>query len=425
MKRKLVSVLLLLAALSGSLVSADLPAAWRSWRYSRSISPAGSDALGYLTLDRDVFSHSENRLADLRIIDEAGQELPYDIRSHITPPAQPVNVPATIRENSFSPGRFTQVLLDLGSHTGFHNSLRVQTPESDFINWVQVDASDDAHLWRVVNPRAPISRFLREDLEGNQTVRYSENNARYLRVRIEESGHSFKVSNIEVFSSPAVQADKPEGAPPLAASLAPDAGREGSSTQWTVDLGSANIPVAKFDFATDRPEFYRAVRVLTSQDGHEWQPAGGGEIHRYTASGKIEESLSVQCYESWGSRFWRVEVLNLNDAPLSAVRLSVAMPLRYVLFHGSAGRSYRLLYGNARATSPRYDLGRTLQIPPMEAMLHPELGSPEVTTNYADPRPFTEKHPNLLWIALATAVVMLGYAALRALHNPLPPGTAS
>ena len=58
-------------------------------------------------------------------------------------------------------------------------------------------------------------------------------------------------------------------------------------------------------------------------------------------------------------------------------------------------------------------------------MPHPELGSPEVTTNFADPRPFTERHPNLLWIALAIAVIMLGYAALRALRNPLPPEAAS
>jgi hypothetical protein len=375
-------------------------------------------------LDRDVFSHSENRLADLRIIDESGQELPYEMRSQITPPAQPVRVPATIGENSFAAGQFTQVVLDLGARTGFHDSLRVQTPESDFINWVQVDASDDAHLWRTVNARAPISRFLKEKLDGDQTVRYSENNARYLRVRIQESGHPFNVTAIEVFSSPLVKTEKSQDAAPLAESLAPDANGEGSTTRWTVDLGSGNIPVAKFDFVASQPEFYRAVRVLTSTEGHEWQPAGGGEIHRYTVSGKVEESLGVQCYESWGSRFWRVEVLNLNDAPLTAVRLSVALPVRYALFRPLPSRSYRLLYGNARATAPQYDLAKTLQIPAMDAIAHPELGNPEPTSNYADPRPFTERHPNLLWAALAIAVLMLGYAALRALRNPVSPDAA-
>src|SRR5207248_5406367 len=34
-----------------------------------------------------------------------------------------------------------------------------------------------------------------------------------------------------------------------------------------------------------------------------------------------------------------------------------------------------------------------------QAMYHPGLGPEEDTANYADPRPFSERHPNLLWIA--------------------------
>jgi hypothetical protein len=55
-------------------------------------------------------------------------------------------------------------------------------------------------------------------------------------------------------------------------------------------------------------------------------------------------------------------------------------------------------------------------------MIHPGLGAEEVTSNYADPRPFTERHPNLLWIALGLAVVLLGSVALRALRAPAPAG---
>jgi Protein of unknown function (DUF3999) len=423
MRRKFLFLLLPLAVLGIATFAMDLPSAWRSWRYSRPIEPARADALNYITLDRDVFSHSENRLSDLRIIDDFGQELPYAVRPQITAPPQPIRVPGTLRENSFVPGQFTQVVLDLGGHARFHNSLRVQTPESDFINWVEVAASDDAHQWRIVNPRAPISRFRKENLEGNQAIRYSENNARYLRVRIQESGHPFQVTDIEAFSSPIMKKESPaEDGVPLTALLAPDPAAEGSQTRWTVDLGSSNIPIAKFNFETSQPEFYRAVRILVSSDQEDWQPAGGGEIHRYIVGGKTEESLGAQCYESWGPRYWRVEVLNANDAPLSTVSLSVVMPLRFVLFHPVPTRSYRLIYGNARATAPQYDLARTLQIPAVEAVIRPGLGAEEVTSNYADPRPFTERHPNLLWIALGLAVLLLGSAALRALRAPAPAG---
>ncbi len=421
MNRRFFSLLLVLTALSASVLSTDLPSAWRAWRYSRPIESGRADALNYITLDREVFSHSENQLADLRIVDDLGQELPFESRSQITPPTEPVKLAATLRENSFVPGQFTQLVLDLGERAGFHNSLRVQTPESDFINWVEVAASDDAHLWRMVNARAPISRFRKENLEGNQIIRYSENNARYLRARIQEAARAFEVTGIEVFSSPAMKTESPtESGVLLTAMLLPDSNGAPSQTQWTVDLRGAAIPVAKFNFETTQPEFYRPVRLLSSSDEKDWQPVGGGEIHRFVVNGKTEESLGVHCYEMWGPRFWRVEVLNANDAPLSAVRLSLAMPLRFVLFRPVQNRSYRLIYGNARASAPHYDLARTLQIQANAVMARLGLGTEEATSNYADPRPFTERHPNLLWIALGVAVVLLGSAALRAMRAPGP-----
>jgi hypothetical protein len=421
MIRRVLSLLLLAAALDASALSTDLPSAWRSWRYSRTIESARADVLNYVILDREVFSHSEDQLADLRIIDDLGHEVPFDVRSQITPPPQPVSIPATVRENSFVPGQFTQVVLDLGDRASFHNSVRVQTAESDFINWVEVAASDDAHQWRIVNPRAPISRFRKENLEGNQLVHYSENNARYLRVRIQEAAHTFQVAGMEVFSSPAFKSESPaENGALLGAALLPDSNAAPSETQWTVDLGTTAIPIARFNFETTQPEFYRAVRLLNSTDQKEWQSVGGGEIHRFVVNGRTEEFLGVECYEMWGPRYWRVAVLNASDAPLSEIRLSLTMPLRFALFHPVPGRSYRLIYGNFRAAHPQYDLAHTLHIQANEAMASLGLGAEESTSNYADPRPFTERHPNLLWIALAIAVILLGTAALRAMRTSEP-----
>ena len=419
-RRALLAVLpLAVAGLGISLLAAELPSGWRTWRYVRTIERTGGETLNCVTLDRAAFSHSANRLADLRVIDDGGREVPYAVRLQVMPAAEPVKLFATVRENSFVPREFTQVVVDLGEKSGFHNHLRVRTPETDFINWVEVAASDDAHVWRIVNPRAPISRFGKENLEGNQTVRYSENNARYLRVRIREAEHPFEVSDIEVFTSPATSKDgAAEKRTPLEQSVVPDGGGSGSRSQWTIDLGSGNIPVSNFTFETDQPEFYRAVRLQTSSDGKEWQAAGGGEIHRYIFNGVKEESLDVQSYESDGPRYWRVEVLNANDAPLSGVRLSALMPLRFVLFRAASGQSYRMVYGNSKAAAPDYDLVKTLRIPPAGTMPHPSLGAEELTSNYVDPSPFTERHPSLLWVALGLAVALLAYAAVRALRTP-------
>jgi hypothetical protein len=416
MKPRFVTILIGIATLAAAAFATDLPPAWPSWLYSRTLTAPHPDVLNYAIIDRDVFAHSENHLADLRIIDDLGNEQPYELRSRLAPPPQPVILPASLLENSFVPGQFTQVVLDLGPHASFHGSLRVQTPESDFINWVEVAASDDAHLWRIVKPRAPISRFRGENLEGSQTIRYSENNARYLRLRIQEPSGQFPVTAVDVFASQGPEKEEPAAAP-LIAKLAPDSVGTTSQTQWTVDLQSAAVPVAELNFETDQREFYRAVRILTSADSKEWQPTGGGEIYRYSVTGRTEESLRVGFYERGGLRFWRVEILNGNDLPLSSVRLSLSMSRRFALFRPREGRSYRMIYGNARAAAPQYDFARTLRIQPNEVILGLSLGAEEITANYADPRPFTERHPNLLWFALGLAIVLLGYAALRAMRT--------
>jgi hypothetical protein len=163
--------------------------------------------------------------------------------------------------------------------------------------------------------------------------------------------------------------------------------------------------------------------VQTSADRKEWSLFCAGEIYRYKVGEKLEQSLRVPVYPVYGeseSRYWRVEVLNQNDAPLEALSAELLMNSRRVYFAQKPGHSYRLLYGNPRAETPQYDLRRIVDASGYKSTpLLVELGPEELTANYADPRPFTERHPNILWVALGVAVLLLGYAAMRSLKPPV------
>jgi Protein of unknown function (DUF3999) len=415
------TVLSSLLALASVCAAASLPEPWHAWKYIRDISASNPGALNYFAVGPDVLSRSVGNFSDLRILDETGSETPFVMRNSIAV-AKTTSWPATIRENSFVPGKYTQLVLDLGAYPRFHNAIQLQTPESDFILWVEVEASDDARTWRIVKERAPISRFRREGLDGNQTVPYSENNARYLRVQIREGEKQFPVNSASVFPSSQSQKDIiPEEWIALQDPRSPDAGTPAGSTVWTLDLGSTHVPVSSIDFTTDQKEFYRGVRLSVSNDGKEWLPGGGGEIYRYLGDSKLEQSLRVPAYSYSGSRFWRIEILNGNDASLSNAKLSASMIPRLVLFRPSAGRSYRLAYGNDKAQPPQYDLNRTLHITADEKAFADQLGPEQENAGYEDPRPFSERHPELLWGALALAVVALGYTALRTMREPPAP----
>src|SRR4030095_5096051 len=92
-----------------------------------------------------------------------------------------------------------------------------------------------------------------------------------------------------------------------------------------------------------------------------------------------------------------------------------------LVFRPQADANYRLLYGNERAATPQYDLSHYLdsgRAKPVYAVF--SLGPEEATANYRDPRPFSERHPSVLWIALVVAIVLIGLTALKTLRAPSP-----
>jgi hypothetical protein len=398
-------------------IAASLPEKWNAWKFTRDIPATRAGALNYFAAGPDLLSHCSVNLSDLRVLDESAAETPYVLRNSIGV-AKTASWQAAIRENSFVPGKYTQIVLDLGAYPHFHNAVQLQTPESDFIVWVEVEVSDDARTWRIVKERGPISRFRKESLEGNQTVHYSENNARYLRVQIREGDKQFPVTGASIFPSSQSQKDViPEQWIALQSPRGPEANSGAGTTEWKLDFGSTHVPVNAIDFSTDQNEFYRGVRLSVSDDGKEWLPAGGGEIYRYLGDSKQQESLRVPAYNYSSSRYWKVEVLNGNDAPLSNVKLSASMVPSLILFRPAVGHSYRLAYGNNKAQAPQYDLERTLHITATEEAFAVQLGAEQENSGYEDPRPFSERHPEILWGALALAVVALGYTALRTMRT--------
>jgi hypothetical protein len=89
---------------------------------------------------------------------------------------------------------------------------------------------------------------------------------------------------------------------------------------------------------------------------------------------------------------------------------------RSVTFQAEPDRTYRLIHGGSQSVlaplrfCPYFRLGKLVPVA--------SLGPGEVTANYADPCPYTERQPDFLWFAVAIAVVALGYTALPALRTP-------
>jgi len=397
-----------------SLAAAALPTAWRNWRFSRAIELAPTDTarLAAVVLPQEVYARAQAALGDIRVIDDAGTEVPY-VRYQRRGSSNAVSVPTKIHENSFAPGLYTQVVLDVGDKAPFHNTVEIQTSETDYIEWVSVEASDDAHVWRIVQERAPIFRFLKEGREGTHAVHYSENNARYLRIRVLDGGKQFPIQAAYMLDQKVVA---PESAP-ITASPLPDSSVPANETAWRIDLGSPPLNVETVQFEVGPAEFSRNVEVSSSEDGREWFSFGYGQIYRFHQGDAVEEHLSVPVQNYLARRYLRVAILNGNDAPLPNVALTFYMAPQHIVFEQQPGRSYRLLYGQSRAQAPEYDLGRRVTAQQEDTAVAGQIGTEEENSDYSDPRPWTEKNGYFLWVVMGIAVLLLGYSAIRSLRR--------
>lgn len=396
------------------LASSPLPVAWQYWKYSRPIELPAADStrLVSLPLPQDVYSRAAPGLADLRVIDDLGAEAPYALHG---PQEASQFVPAftpKILENSFSPGNYTQIVLNLGNYNTFHNSARIETYETEFMEWVEIDASDDAQVWRIVQERAPIFRFSQEGHAGTNVVRYSPNNARYLRLRILDGGKRFPVYRVEIVVNPVT---KPEREP-FEVKLFPAKPTSRNQSAWSADLGTGSAPLREVRFQVGPGEFVREVTLQSSRDGSQWFFVGTSEIFRFTQANHQCEELSVPI-SGTPERYFRVEIANGNDKPLEGVIPTMYIAAQRIVFEQQPGRNYRLLYGQSQAKPPQYDLARRVGRQQMDRALTVHAGPEEATANWADPRPWTETHSFVVWIGVGFAVVLLGLTAIQSLRR--------
>jgi hypothetical protein len=251
-------------------------------------------------------------------------------------------------------------------------------------------------------------------VDGTQTIPIQGLSSRYVRVRIADPSGQFPVSGISVLHEETYKVPTKK----IPAAFTTEKSSDPTESFWRAALASPNQPVSEVELRTDSAEFYRGVRVSSSVDGTEWSYWGSGVIYRYKQDDKTRESLRIEFPEISGNRFVRVEVINGNDQPLANVTLILAAVPRTLLFKQSAGQDYRLLYGNEKAGRPQYDLAHYLQFGPSKPVYRTlTLGPEQETVNYRDPRPFTERHPEVLWSALGLAVVLIGLTALKTLRS--------
>ena len=389
------------------------------FRYERPANPAKTTGQHYVAVDETLWQHARPDLGDVRIYWQQ-TEVPYKliIESGGTETERKsfrVLQPGIV-------GGKTQFLLDMAGVPEY-DRIELQLATKDFVAHARVEGQDDPHGARWADlGNTTLYDLSTEKLGRNSTLQIPLTNYKYLRVTVDRvvkpgdvEGGMARVTRSrqavwrDLSGKPAIsQGDGNNGG---------DAnGKSGKTTVLTFSVPN-NIPVERVVFTIDpaQQNFRRPVEIQS--DKGPW--LGSGEItriHMLRKRQKIDvEQMSLDI-DGTGPATLKIKIQNGDDAPLDITDARLQQYERRIYFDSPSGSEADFYYGDERLGAPVFDYAKLFEknANADQVLLRPEAAN-VAYTGRPDDRPWSERHPAVLWIAIIAAVVILGTIALRSM----------
>jgi hypothetical protein len=202
----------------------------------------------------------------------------------------------------------------------------------------------------------------------------------------------------------------------------PTQAQQGRDTVLTFSIPES-VPVERMVFSIDPAQgnFRRQVEI----QGDKELFLGSDElsrIHMMRNGQKIDVEQTWLALRGTGQRTLKVIVHNGDDLPLKVTGARLQQYERRIYFDSVAGAQPTLYYGDEKLDAPVYDYAKLFQ---KEANAdQAPLGAETANAAYTgrpDDRPWSERHPAVLWVAIIAAVFILGGIALRSMKTTATP----
>lgn len=378
------------------------------FKYQRQVQVYGSGRC-YVTVDASVWNHARPDLGDLRLYN--GQtEVPYALLTEHGS-QQHEHMEVAVLQQSIVAGK-TQFLIDMSAVAEYdHVDLRLGA--KDFVAHFRVEGQDDLHgtQWATLGDSI-LYDLSHENLGNNFMLRLPRSTFKYLRVTVDGP---VKPADILGAISELHEERKPIW---RTVSNSPSVRQDGKDTVVNFNV-PANVPIEKIVFAIDasQPNFRRSVEIRDDKDNI----LSTGEInriHMVRAGQKIDSEDDDVDFSEIGQKSLKVVVHNGDDPPLKMTLASLQQIERRLYFEAPAQGQLALYYGDEKLERPEYDYAKLFL---NSQLSNPaELGSEVNNAAYTgrpDERPWSERHPAILWIAIIAAVLVLGMLALRSMRT--------
>jgi hypothetical protein len=378
------------------------------FKYQRAV-PTGGAGQRCLVVDETIWPHARPDLADLRLF--AGErETPYILVTKYGSLEQDRQELRVFQQSSL--GGKTQFLIDMTGIAEYdHVSLKITA--RDYVAHVRVEGADDLHSqrWAVLGDSI-IYNLYRDNLGSNTTLRLPRATFRYLRVTIDGPVNPRDVAGA---ASEVRREERPTW---VDLSPAPQQVQQGKDTVITFAV-PANVPVERVSLDVDpaQPNFRRDVEIQ-DETGRSLGSSEINRIHMVRAGRRIDSEQYQASLYGVVAKTIKVIIHNGDDSPLKLTGARLQQQQRRIYFDAPGTGDLTLFYGDEKLEQPVYDYAKLFQELPSApiALPGPEKAN-AAYTGRPDERPWSERHPAVLWTAIVTAVLTLGALALRSMKT--------
>lgn len=379
------------------------------FKYERQIGTASATGQHYAVLDETVWPHALPNLDDLRLY-SAGKEIPYARRTMWGSRETEQKIVRLLQPGTL--GGKTQFILDM-SGVSEYDRIILTLKTKNYVAHARVEGQDDSHGKQWANLGTTTLFDLSEEKLGrNSTLQIPVSTYKFLRVTVDGP---VKPSDVQGGTAGIERAQE---AAWRDLGSEPKQTQEGKDTVLTFAVPE-NVPVERLMLVIDPAQgnFQRDLE-MQSEKGF---PTGAGEIsriHMQRNGGRIDVDQTWLSLRATGQGQLRVIIHNGDDAPLRITRARLQQYERRIYFDCDAGASLALYYGDQKLTSPVYEYAKLFQSNVNAEQT--QMGAEEANAGYTgrpDDRPWSERHPSVLWAALLAAVAILGGIAVRSLKS--------
>lgn len=425
------------------------PEAISAWQYYQEL-PALQGQSKYIDflVTPGIFDKARYDLADLRLRDGRGREIPYALRVRRS---EMQLTTLTFREFNHAklPDGADELSLDLGADPVEHNEMVLSVSGTNFRRRVQLEGSDNGEQWKTLEDKGRVVRY---EAEGQsldvRRIRYPTSRFRYLRVRV----HPDPLIANDRPTIDSVTMNQLKEVPGEYVTLSATLGQRepvrtyrGYGSAWTIDLG-AEVPVEKLTFTIDSDDFVRdyELEVLSNPD-RETLDAKGGPARPYDRpydrpyeKRGFQDERNIPYYPVTGvqaSGQWRrragheprpieitlgsqvrarrlkLIVTDNRNVPLEIRSVQYSAAARQVIFERPAelAEPVRLYFDNPSASAPNYDFAANLPVtlpsPPQRFQFTSDAQpNPEYRPS---PKPWTDRWPWVIYVVLGIASAAL------------------